>query len=89
MNKVEDLSRQVCQQVIVKTEGTKRMQPTMNAVQKLMAVSKLTTMKAKQRTWFPKQLRPTEVKQKGAETKPEYRLVNIMRWHLPIGSYRM
>lgn len=50
MNKVEDLSRQVCQQVIVKTEGTKRMQPTMNAVQKLMAVSKLTTMKAKQRT---------------------------------------
>lgn len=34
MNKVEDLSRQVCQQVIVKTEGSKRMQPGMSAVQK-------------------------------------------------------
>lgn len=43
MNKVEDLSRQVCQQVIVKTEGSKRMQPRMNAAQKPATVSKTTT----------------------------------------------
>lgn len=66
MNKIEDLSRQVCQQVIVKTEGTKRMQPTMNVVQKKsMAGRKLTTKKVKQRTWFPyenEQLKSMEVK---------------------------
>lgn len=32
MNKVEDFPRQVGQQVIVKTEGTKGMQPRMKAV---------------------------------------------------------
>lgn len=47
MNKVEDFSRQVCQQVIVKTEGTKRMQPRMNAAQNPMVVSKITAKKVK------------------------------------------
>ena len=34
MNKVEDLTRQVCQQVIVKTQGTKGMQPRVNTIHK-------------------------------------------------------
>ena len=84
MNKVEDLSRQVCQQVIVKTEGTKWMQPRMNAIQESTAISKKTTQKVKGRTQFPRKneqlrLRSMEVKLKGAETKLEPILVYIMK----------
>lgn len=41
MNKVEDLSRQIGQQVIVEAEGTKWVQPRMDKAQTSMAVSNI------------------------------------------------
>lgn len=96
MNKVEDLSRQVRQQVIVKTEGTKGMQPRMNATQNSMAVRKTTTKKAKWGTWFPRKneqlrLRSLEVKWEGAETRSEGTFASVMKDFCPynLGELRI
>ena len=83
MNKVEDLSRQVCQQVIVKTKGTKWMQPRMKAVQKSTAISKVTTQKVKWRTQSPHKNEPLRLismqpKLKDAETKLEPKFVYVI-----------
>lgn len=46
MNKVEDLTRQVCQQVIVETQGTKRMQPRVNTIQKPRAADEQNSLES-------------------------------------------
>lgn len=79
MNKVEDLSRQVCQQVIVKTKGTKWMQPRMKAIQKWTAVSEVTTQKVKcPHKNEPLRLVSIQLKLKDAETKLEPKFVYVM-----------